>query len=185
MNEYNREIGQRIAGLRELFDLSPADFAKAIRITQAELAAFEAGERDIPVSVMHDISLAYGVSTTELMTGEAARLHQYCVVRRGKGVAVDRREAYGYRSLAYNFAARRMEPMYITIPPAGEGDAYSLNTHSGQEFHYCLEGAFSIRVGDHEIKLGEGDSIYFDSSCPHGMKALGGAPAKSLAIITM
>jgi len=188
MNEINREIGERLCGLRELSGAGTAQFAAAAGITEEALAAYEAGARDIPVSALHNLSQAYGVSTTELMTGEAARLRQYCLVRHGKGVAVERREAYGYRALGYNFDGREMDPYLITVP-AGEGDSHlgelHLNTHSGQEFHYCLEGSFTIQIGDHRITLGEGDSIYFDSAYPHGMKALGGKPAKSLVIITM
>ena len=181
----NQEIGQRLRGVRELFAPDEAAFAKSLGITEEKLRAYEAGERDIPVSLLHNVSLTYGVSTTELMTGETAKLRQYCVVRRDKGVSVSRREAYDYRSLAYNFAARQMEPFVITFRPAEEGEDFHLTTHSGQEFHYCLEGAFAVRVGDHRITLGEGDSIYFDSAYPHGMQALGGRAARSLAIITM
>ena len=185
MNGRNMEIGQRLRAARELSGLDEATFASEIDIAAEELRAYEAGQRDTPVSVMHNIAALYGVSTTELMTGEPARLRQYCVVRKNKGVAVERRGAYGYRSLAYNFAGREMEPMFITIPPSAEDEPYSLNAHKGQEFHFCLEGSFIIQVGDHRITMGEGDSIYFDSAAPHGMKALGGAPAKSLVIITM
>ncbi|MDR3313205.1 MAG: cupin domain-containing protein [Oscillospiraceae bacterium] len=185
MSQINTEIGERLRGIRELSEISQEALAAQLELTAAELAAYEAGEHDIPVSVLHNASAALGISTTELMTGEEAKLHQYCVVRRQKGVAVDRREAYDYRSLAYNFAARRMEPMLITIAPAEEGAQLHLNTHSGQEFHYCLEGSFVIRIGSHSITLGEGDSIYFDSACPHGMVAQGGKPARSLVVITM
>jgi mannose-6-phosphate isomerase-like protein (cupin superfamily) len=185
MNNSNVEIGQRLRGARELSGQDEASFAGALGIAVEELRAYEAGERDTPVSVMQGVAALCGVTTTELMTGEPARLRQYCVVRRDKGVAVQRREAYGYRSLAYNFAGREMEPMFITIPPAAEDEPFNLNTHKGQEFHFCLEGAFIIQVGDHRITMGQGDSIYFDSAYPHGMKALGGQPAKALVIITM
>ncbi|MDR2686944.1 MAG: cupin domain-containing protein [Oscillospiraceae bacterium] len=185
MNERNLEIGQRLREARNLSGQDMEAFAREVGIGAEELRAYEAGERDVPVSVMHNIAALHGVTTTELMTGEPARLRQYCVVRKDKGVAVERREAYGYRSLAYNFAGREMEPMFITIPPCAEDEAFSLNTHKGQEFHFCLEGSFTIQVGDHRITMGEGDSIYFDSAYPHGMKALGGAAAKSLVIITM
>ncbi|MDR0532001.1 MAG: cupin domain-containing protein [Oscillospiraceae bacterium] len=185
MTNLNQEIGQRLRGLRELCELDAAAFAARAGVDQAELLAYESGAHDIPVSVLHNVAQAFGVSTTELMTGESAKLHQYCVVRGGGGVSVNRREEYDYRSLAYNFAARRMEPMYITIQPGGREEPFHLNSHSGQEFHYCLEGAFAIRIGEHIVTLEQGDSIYFDSSYPHGMKALGGAQAKSLVIITM
>ncbi len=185
MNERNQEIGLRLREARELNGQSEEAFAASVGIALTELQSYEAGESDIPVSVIHNVAAQYGVSTTELMTGEAAKLHQYCVVRKNKGVAVDRREAYGYRSLAYNFAEREMEPMFITIQPGAQDAPFSLNTHKGQEFHYCLEGEFIIQVGDHRITMGEGDSIYFDSAYPHGMKALGGKPARALVIITM
>ncbi len=184
MSQLNREIGQRLQGIRELNELSLEDLAVRLALTPDELAAYEAGERDISVSVLHNASAVLGISTTELMTGEAAKLRQYCVVRREKGIAVDRRASYDYRSLGYNFEGRAMDPYMITIPPAGE-EGIHLNTHSGQEFHYCLEGSFMIRIGSHSITLGEGDSIYFDSACPHGMVAQGGKPARSLVIITM
>ena len=179
----NREIGQRLAGVRELFEPNAAAFAESLGIPEEKLLAYEAGVKDIPVSLLHNVSLRYGVSMTELMTGETAKLRQYCVVRRGKGVSVSRREAYDYRNLAYNFAGREMEPFVITFQP--EEDTLHLTTHSGQEFHYCLEGAFAIQIGEHRITLGEGDSVYFDSSYPHGMQALGGRAARSLAVITM
>ena len=182
MNDFNKEIGQRLQGLRELCGADAAAFAAAAGVSEETMAAYQAGQRDIPVSVLHNLAQAYGVSTTELMTGEAAKLRQYCLVRRGKGVAAERNEAYGYRALGYNFDGREMDPYMITFPP-GEGEL-QLNAHSGQEFHYCLEGAFAIQVGDHRITMGEGDSIYFDSACPHGMQALGGKSARALVIIT-
>ena len=38
-------------------------------------------------------------------------------------------------------------------------------------------------VGGKELILEAGDSIYFDSALPHGMKALDGKPVRFLAII--
>lgn len=46
-----------------------------------------------------------------------------------------------------------------------------------------LEGSMIVYIDGHHIVLNEGDSLYFDSSCSHGMKAVGDKPAKFLAII--
>ena len=43
-------------------------------------------------------------------------------------------------------------------------------THPGQEFNYVLEGSVRVMVGDSTVILNEGDSIYFDSSLPHGQQ---------------
>jgi quercetin dioxygenase-like cupin family protein len=40
-----------------------------------------------------------------------------------------------------------------------------------------------IRINGKDIILEEGDSIYFNSELPHGMKAIDGKEVKFLAII--
>jgi quercetin dioxygenase-like cupin family protein len=40
-----------------------------------------------------------------------------------------------------------------------------------------------IRIADNDTVLEKGDSIYFDSSKPHGMKALNGEKVVFLAVI--
>ena len=52
-----------------------------------------------------------------------------------------------------------------------------------QEMNYVLEGRLLISVSGKELVLGVGDSLYFDSGLPHGMKALDGKPVRFLAII--
>ena len=76
-----------------------------------------------------------------------------------------------------------MEPFFITVPSRPAADPIPLNAHPGQEFNYLLEGGIMVVVGGHEIQLSPGDSIYFDATHPHGLKALGGAPAQLIAVI--
>jgi quercetin dioxygenase-like cupin family protein len=40
-----------------------------------------------------------------------------------------------------------------------------------------------LLIGGNDITLNEGDSIYFDATKPHGMKALNGNNARFLAVI--
>ena len=53
----------------------------------------------------------------------------------------------------------------------------------GQEFNLVLEGRMLLSIGGKELTLNQGDSIYFDSTLPHGMKALDQRTVKFLAII--
>ncbi|MDR2647827.1 MAG: cupin domain-containing protein [Oscillospiraceae bacterium] len=185
MANINTEIGERLRGIRALCEWSAQRLAKSIEISEEQLLRYEDGEDDIPVSVLHNVSSVLGISTTELLTGETAKLRRFCVVRNEQGDVLERSPSYAYKALALNYTGRQMEPMRITIPADTAGKPFALNTHKGQEFHYCLDGAFFIRVGEHELRLDAGDSIYFDSSIPHGMRALGGTDAQSLVIITV
>ena len=63
-----------------------------------------------------------------------------------------------------------------------ETDFYK-NIHAGQEFNMILEGSMLMNINVKNLVLGKGESIYFDSSLPHGMKAMNDKPVKFLAVI--
>jgi len=71
----------------------------------------------------------------------------------------------------------------VEASPETENKPVSLNTHPGQEFDYVLEGRLLISISGHDIELGPGDCVYYDSNELHGMKALGGKTARFLAIV--
>jgi len=183
MNEQIRLIAERIRGLREIAGLSAESLAQELGIPAATLRDYEGGTTDIPVSFLYQAAHRFGVELSSLLTGEEPRLHVYQLTRAGRGVTVERRRDYGYQSLAFNFVEKRMEPFLITVPARPEGEPVPLNAHPGQEFEYLLDGKLKVVVGGREVALERGDSIYFDSSQPHGMKAVGGAPARFIAVI--
>jgi mannose-6-phosphate isomerase-like protein (cupin superfamily) len=90
---------------------------------------------------------------------------------------------YGYCNLAYNFHRKKAEPFLVEANASSGDKPLSLNTHPGQEFNYVVEGRLLISVSGHEMELGPGDCIYYDSSEPHGMKALDGKCARFIAIV--
>ena len=60
---------------------------------------------------------------------------------------------------------------------------YQKHSHAGQEFSLVLEGRMMVNIDGKELILNEGDSLYFNSKLPHGMKALDGKTVRFLAII--
>lgn len=70
----------------------------------------------------------------------------------------------------------------VVVEP-NEEDEIPLSVHQGHEYHYCVEGRFIMKIGDHEMVVEEGDSVYFQSRYPHGMKALTENLSKILVII--
>ncbi len=184
MANLNQEIGERIKGVRDIHDLDVEQFAQKVNITPALLAQYEEGSAEIPVSILHDISSCFDVSITELMTGESEKLSVYAVVRKGKGVGVQRREDYDYQSLAYTFASRQLDPYLITVQPKSKEEPMHMISHSGHEFLYVLSGTVCVQVAKYSTVLNEGDTIYYDSTYPHGIKAVGEQTAKLLVTIS-
>lgn len=178
----NQEIAQRMRAVREDCEFTQQQAADYLKIPLAEYQEYEAGHKELHVSIMHDFCNMMGIDLTELITGSSPKLSHITIVRRGKGVGTERNKAYGYQNLAYNFAGRRLEPFLVTVEP-NDSDEIPVSVHSGHEYHYCLEGRFIMKIDEHEYVVEEGDSLYFISSSPHGMKALDGKPAKILVII--
>lgn len=176
-------IATRLRGLREVLELSEQEVAESCRLTLEQYRAMESGQTDFSVNVLQTISRHYGISLDVLMFGEEPRMNAYFITRAGKGVAVERRKAYRYEALAAGFRDRRIDPFIVTVEPAPDDAPMHLNTHPGQEMNYVLEGRLLIELDGRQIELDPGDSLYFDSSLPHGMKALNGKTVRFLAII--
>jgi len=143
----------------------------------------ESGHIDIPVSILHQIGNHYEIDLSALMFGEEPRMNSYFLTRKGKGASVQRTQAYKYQSLAAGFMNRKADPFIVTVEPHDEEEPIYLNTHPGQEFNYVLEGRMTLQIGNKQLILNEGDSLYFDANRPHGMKALDGKRVQFLAII--
>jgi mannose-6-phosphate isomerase-like protein (cupin superfamily) len=183
MTDQIRQIADRIRGLREIARLSVETCAADLGIPAKTYREYESGSTDIPVSFLYQTANKFQVELSSILTGEEPRLRVYSITRGGHGVKVERRKDYDYQSLAFNFIDKKMQPFLITVEPRPEPEPIPLNSHPGQEFEYVLEGTLKLLVGGHEVVLAAGDSVYFDSSHPHGLKAVGKSPARFVAVI--
>jgi transcriptional regulator with XRE-family HTH domain len=183
MTDQLQLIAVRIKELREISGISVERFAKELNVEPALLNDYECGNSDIPVGFLIKLANRFKMELTALLSGDQPKLHVYSVVRKGKGLNVDRRKQYEYENLAWNFAHKRVEPFLVSVMPYQESWSPEFNSHPGQEFNYVLEGCLMVIVDGHEVVLNEGDSIYFDSVYPHAMKAMRNQNARFLAII--
>ncbi|MCX7987127.1 MAG: cupin domain-containing protein [Bacteroidales bacterium] len=183
MDEAILSIANRMRGLREATNTPVELIAKACKVSIEQYMAYESGTQDIPVGILYQFARFFGIDMTVLLTGEEPHMHRYCLIRKNEGVRVERSKMYKYESLAYNFSQRRMEPLLVEVGPEVLIESTALNSHAGQEFNLVIEGRMELRLGDKVFVLDEGDAIYFDSSIPHGMRALDNKPCKFLAVV--
>ena len=183
MDEQIKQIAERLKGLRDALDLSVEEVAADCNFTVEEYQAIESGECDFSVSVLQRIARKYGITLDELMFGEEPKMKSYFLTRRGTGVSVERTKAYKYQSLASGFKGRKADPFIVTVEPKPENTPVYFNTHEGQEFNLVIEGRMLLNINGKELILNPGDSLYFDSSKPHGMLALDGKTVKFLAVV--
>jgi transcriptional regulator with XRE-family HTH domain len=165
MKEKIQFVAERIKELREISGISAAALAQELEISPDVVLQYESGSVDIPVGFLYKVAHKFGIELSAILTGENPRLHVYCVVRKDKGLSVERRKQYKYESLAANFINKKAEPFIVRIDPDTELAPMEFNSHPGQEFNYVIEGSMKIIIEEHEIVLNAGDSVYYDSSC--------------------
>ncbi|MCL1859541.1 MAG: XRE family transcriptional regulator [Oscillospiraceae bacterium] len=183
MTEQLSEIGGRLAALRDIMDIPAEKMAADMKTDVGEYIAYERGERDFSFSFLQNAANILGVDIVDIISGESPKLTKCTLVRKGKGYDIMRREAYDYKHLAFTFRDKKSEPFMVTVEPKEEELKPTLHSHEGQEFNYMVSGKMEFYLDNNIYELDAGDSVYFDSGIPHAMKAVGGQPAKFIAVV--
>lgn len=183
MEDQIKQIAERLRGLREVLELTAEDIGRDCEISPEEYRLAETGDHDISVSMLQKIARKYGIALDALMFGEEPKMSSYFLTRAGKGISIERTKAYKYQSLAAGFMNRHADPFIVTVEPKPDDAPVYYNSHNGQEFNYVLEGRLLLSINGKNLILNEGDSLYFNSKLPHGMKALDGKTVRFLAVI--
>ena len=180
-----REMAERIRELREITRYTPEEMAAKTDVTVEEYLACENGQSDLNFAFIYRCSLAFGVNVTDIIDGVSPKLKSYTVTRGGLGQRIEQAHGMTYYNLAYAFQNRIAEPLYVRSEYNEEAQHkdIELTTHAGQEIDIVITGSLMVQVGSHREILHAGDTIYYDSSAPHGMIAVGGQDCEFYAIV--
>ncbi|MGE4353656.1 MAG: AMP-binding protein [Oscillospiraceae bacterium] len=182
MNEQILAVAARIHEMREIQGLSAEDMAKNTGVSLQEYLDLEAGKADFHFTFIYKCAQVFGVEITDLMSGSSATLSSYTVTRKGEGNLTVMEDGIEIRNLAPYFRHKLAEPHWVRYSAEPE-EKLQLSTHSGQEFDYIISGRLKVQVGDNVEVLDAGDSIYYNSSTPHGMVAVGDGDCVFCAVV--
>ncbi len=180
-----QEIALRIREMRGIMNYSVEEMAEKTELTIPQYRQYESGSVDLPFTFIHKCALAFGIEMTDLLEGSSAHLSNYTVTRKDNGITTAQERGIRIQNLAPKFRQKIAEPYWVRydFDPELQNKPIHTTTHSGQEFDLILSGTLKVQVGDHTEVLNEGDSIYYNSSTPHGMIAIDGKDCLFLAVI--
>ena len=184
-NQKLLEVAGRIREMREIFGFGVEEMATKTEVSAEEYLAYENGQKDFPFTFIHKCALAFGVGITDLLEGQSARLHSYTITRKGEGQQTAKEDGIEIKNLAPLFRKKIAEPYWVRYEFNEElqNKPIHLTKHSGQEFDLVMKGRLKIQIGDNVEYLSEGDSIYYNSSTPHGMIAVDGSECLFVAVV--
>ena len=180
-----KEMAARIRELREIENLSVAEMAIKTDVSESEYLACENGESDLNFAFIYRCALAFNVDVTSIIEGNSPKLSNYVYTKAGKGQKIEKAHGMTYYNLAASFKNKIAEPLFVrsTYDETKQHRDIELTTHAGQELDIVIDGKLKVQVGEHYEVLGPGDSIYYDSSTPHGMIAVDGSDCTFYAIV--
>lgn len=179
------EVATRIREMRSVTGYSVPQMAALTGVDSQQYERYESGSEDLPFSFIYSCARAFNMELTELLEGNNARLSSYTITRRGKGQLTTKEDGIEICNMAPLFRKKVAEPYWVTYEYSEDLQNKPIHTssHNGQEFDLVVSGQLKVKIGDHVTVLNEGDSIYYDSSTPHGMIATGGSDCTFCAVI--
>ena len=180
-----RQVAERIRELREISGFTVEEMAQRTDLTVEEYIQCESGNRNLSIAFLYRCTLSFGVDMSDLLEGRSAKLRAYDLTRRGEGQRIEEAHHMVGWNLAADFRNRIALPLYMEMKyrEGAEYEDIDLVTHEGQECDIVIRGHMKIQIGGHTEILHAGDTIYYDSSTPHGMIAVDGEDCAFYAIV--
>ncbi len=179
-------IGAKIRALRQKKDLALVQLGEHTGLSPGMLSKIERGQLFPTLPTLLRIAMVFGVGLEHFFTKSAER-PTLAIVRKKDRVRLPERPgddspSYFFESLDFPVADRRMEAFYAEFEPRSESPVP--HSHPGAEVIFVISGQLALNVDGEDALLGEGDSIYFDSSFSHSYRRHGRASCSAIVVIS-
>lgn len=153
--------------------LTLEQLARQTGLTKSYLSKIERGQSTPSIAVALKVARALDVDVGRLFSAGAAQ----------EKITVDRADTGDcarYRVLAPSLLGKSMSPFVVHPTEHLADDPHP--EHAGQEFMFVHAGTVELDYGDQTFTLGPGDSVYFDASVSHKIRAVGAERAQVVVV---
>ncbi|MGN1398606.1 MAG: helix-turn-helix domain-containing protein [Erysipelotrichaceae bacterium] len=174
------DIGKRVKQLRVKNGLTLEDLASRTELTKGFLSQLERDLTSPSISTLEDIVEVLGVSLADFFKEDINDK----IVFTEQDYFVDEKEEMSITYLVTNSQKNEMEPIMLTLQPAGK--SHEISPHKGQEFGYVLTGKISIINLENKTAniVKKGETFYMKGDTNHQIVNKGNSVAKVLWIST-
>ena len=165
------EVGPRLKRLRSQRGVTLAALSEATGISTSTLSRLETGQRRPSLELLLPLAQAYRVPLDELVGAPEVgdpRIRLTAKVVNGRTVLPLTRQPGAVQAWKIVIPASQTTP--------------ELKTHEGYEWMYVLSGRLRLVLGEHDLVLGAGEVVEFDTRLPHWFGSAGGQPTEILSL---
>ncbi len=182
MEMTDKEIGQKLKGLRKINGLTLKEVAALAGCTDAALSKIERGEVTPTIALLKKAVNVLGTTLSDFLTIETST-PESVVMRKHERIRMHfpTENINSYQLVRY-VKEKQMQPLYEIIKPGG--GSKGTYSHEGEEFGLVLEGELELTVDGVSYQIKEGDSFYFKSNRLHAFENKSDMDVKVIWIIT-
>ena len=182
------KLGEKVRGLRQEQRLTLQALADMTGLSKPLLSQIENDQVTPPIATLLKIAKGLKVGIHYFFE-EAGDRQKFMLTRGEQSIGSQRRpgkdlvqHGYMYKPLAPGMRQKKVEPFLIEFEQRGWDDSL-FYSHEGVEFLYLLDGELEFHYADEVMRLYAGDSIYYESSEPHGYVSVGDVQARAVAVL--
>ena len=169
-------VGARIKKHRTCKKISREQLANETGYSCEYLKRIENGREMPPVGVLLQLSKALQIDSGDLLKDDRETRD-----KRAQAYTTRTRN-YAYTALTPGAENKHLKAFRISIKALQDHQGVGY-LHEGEEFVYVLAGSIEIRVGDQVNRLGDGQSLHFNSGVQHHMRNIGEQDAELLVVV--
>ena len=184
-------IGEKIRGLRQQKRLTLQELSELTTLSKPLLSQIENQQVIPPLATLLKIARGLKVDI-HFFFADAGNSQKYLLTRREdvredekvlRQVANQTSRPYAYHSLAQGLRHKHMEPFLVEFENRVWDDSLFFKHEGDEEFIYVISGELDFHYNSEVLRLRGGDSIYYESSQPHGWVAVGEGSARAVAVM--
>ena len=180
-------IGPKIRAIRLKKKMGLVELGKHTGLSPAMLSKIERGQLFPTLPTLLRIAMVFSVGLDYFVAPERDKpmvgISRHQDRLRLPEKAGGKEQAYEFESLDYPAVQRLLNSYYaefFTVLP----EKLRRHQHAGAEFIYVLSGTLTVHIGDEQHTLETRDSIYFDSTVPHGYRKSGAKACCAIVVTT-
>lgn len=166
-------VGHAVKMHRTMLGLTLAELSERAGVSSAMISKIERGQVSASLATLEALAAGTGVPLVNFFAETIGRT-DVTFVPKGEGITVQRLGdgfCHTYKMIGRAQASTvGLESFLVTLQrPLPQRPLYQ---HPGAEFIQVVEGRMIYRCGEAKMEMGEGDSLSYDSSTPHGVVEL-------------
>ncbi len=159
-------FAERLKNLRLESGLSMQALADESKVCKSMICKIERNETQPTLDVAGKLAKALGKTLSEML--HASQMMQVVLLTRNEQAVWEDAKHIVRRNISPVFEGLKIEWLQVELPPKTVIlKSLSCTTTGGEKYILVTKGSLQMTINQKVYQLNKGDSIYFDSNCPH------------------